>query len=109
LMQYILKDNEKPFLACGDSLGDFAMLNFSENKLWFSRLESFDYQKQVLSQIKKSDSKSWFIQPVLYKKSSGFVKDILQVETLLKDKDLEKAKESAKLLSEFNYFYPIKK
>lgn len=104
LVQYVLKDDEKPFLVCGDSPGDFAMLHLSQNKLWFSRLESFDYQKQVFSKIKSSDPKSWLVQPVLYKKNPGFVKDMAQLKGLLKDKDLDKAAQSAKLLSGFNHF-----
>ncbi len=98
IQQFITKTNQRPFLACGDSPGDFSMLEFAENRLWFSRLESFDYQKKLISLVKKSDSSHWFIQPVLYKKMPGLIKNTSQLKLLLKNKeDLNKAIESIAL------------
>lgn len=82
IMKFIVNENEKPFLAAGDSSGDFSMLRFSENKLWFARLEKEDYQEKVTRLVKKSEIKNWFFQPVLYKKYPGFVKNQKQLKTL---------------------------
>jgi len=107
IFKYIVKENEKPFLVCGDSPGDFSMLEIAENKLWFSRLESFDYQKRLIPLVKKSKVKNWFIQPVLYKKNPGLLKDLAQLKTLVTDKDYKKYSKSVKILrdnSVLNYF-----
>lgn len=98
ILTKITKDYERPFLACGDSSGDYSMLGLAQNKLWFSRLESYDYQKKLLSLTKKSDADHWFIQPVLYKKSPGFVKNTSQLKQLLKSsKDFTTAMDSVKV------------
>jgi phosphoserine phosphatase len=104
IQKFITNNMEKPFLICGDSPGDFSMLGFAQNRLWFSRLESFDYQKKLLALTKKSEASNWFIQPVLYKKKPGLVKDSIQLKSLLTDpKDLQKAMDSIGLWTTANF------
>lgn len=101
IMTYICKPNEKLFLALGDSTGDFSMLKYAENRVWFSRLESYDYQEKINKIIKSTNKSKWIIQPVLYKKKAGFVKDKEQLKSLIKDtKEFDKLYKSVKLFSE---------
>jgi phosphoserine phosphatase len=96
--KYITEPEEKAFLVCGDSAGDFSMLGRAQNRLWFSRLESLDYQKKLQILTKKSEAEHWFIQPVLYKKSPGLVKNEAQLKTLLRDPvDFTNAMDSIKV------------
>jgi len=69
---------KRPYFIAGDSPNDHPMLKFSKYKLWIARLEKLDYQKKTI-QIIKND-KSWIIQPTLYKKSSGFVRDQIELK-----------------------------
>ncbi|WP_300671278.1 hypothetical protein [Desulfoluna sp.] len=71
IIKYITK--ERPFLIGGDSSNDLPMLDRAENRLWITRLESMGYQKGLVEQIGDSLPGNWMIQPVLYKKSPGFV------------------------------------
>lgn len=84
-MSYICKYGEKPFLVLGDSSGDYSLLRFAENRIWFARMESYEYQSKVMKIINETDKKKWIIQPVLYKKSAGLVKDKKQLKLLVKD------------------------
>lgn len=100
IMKYIVKEGEKPFLTAGDSLSDLSMLKFSENKLWFARLEKSDYQEKVVKLIKKTEADKWFIQPVLYKKNPGLVRNKAQAKLLVRDKnDLIKVESSINTLN----------
>lgn len=73
ILKYVTK--ERPFLIGGDSPNDLPMLDRSENRLWITRLEKMGYQKSTIAQMKDSLPGNWLIQPVLYKKSPGFVSD----------------------------------
>lgn len=64
---------ERPFLIAGDSPNDLPMLNRARYRLWLARLEKKDYQDKVIAQINDSLPGKWFLQPVLYKNSPGFV------------------------------------
>lgn len=104
IMTYICKPNEKPFLALGDSTGDFSMLKYAENRVWFSRLESYDYQEKINKIIKATNKSKWIIQPVLYKKKAGLVKDKEQLKSLIKDtKEFDKLYKSVKLFSDIKF------
>lgn len=64
---------ERPFLIAGDSPNDHPMLNWSENRLWITRLEKKGYQEKTAKLMENSLSGEWLVQPVLYKKAPGFV------------------------------------
>ena len=99
IQNFITKKGEKPFLVAGDSPGDFSMLTLSENRLWFARLESYNYQKKIISLIKENKNGQWFIQPILYKKKHGLVNNMNQLKKLLNDnKDFIKASDVVSLL-----------
>lgn len=105
IMKFIVNENEKPFLIAGDSPGDYDMLKFSQNRLWFARLEKPDYQKNLNALIKKHQYKNWFIQPVLYKSMPGLISNKKQLETLLSNEksSLEKAEKSLKIFNDNNF------
>lgn len=71
IIKYVTK--ERPFLIGGDSSNDLPMLDRAENRLWITRLEKMGYQEGLVEQIGDSLPGNWLIQPVLYKKSPGFV------------------------------------
>ncbi|VFQ45037.1 HAD family hydrolase [Desulfoluna butyratoxydans] len=71
IIKYVTK--ERPYLIGGDSSNDLPMLDRAENRLWITRLEKMGYQKGLVEQMGDSLPGNWMIQPVLYKKSPGFV------------------------------------
>lgn len=73
----------KPFLCAGDSPGDLPMLSFSEHKLWIARLEKPDYQKTGVRRMRETGLENWIVQPVLAKKSPGFLPDTAQARQKL--------------------------
>lgn len=99
IMSYICQNYERPFLALGDSSGDFSMLNYAENRIWFARMENNQYQKDIAEIIKKTDKNTWFIQPVLTKENAGFVSNNKFLNFIEKDKNKLK-----KLLDSLKYF-----
>ncbi|MHC4504381.1 MAG: HAD family hydrolase, partial [Planctomycetota bacterium] len=64
---------ERPFLIAGDSPNDHPMLAWAENRLWMARLEKRAYQEKTAALMGTSLPGRWFVQPVLYKASPGFV------------------------------------
>ncbi|PVZ70528.1 HAD family hydrolase [Pelagibaculum spongiae] len=81
IMKYISK--ERPFLIGGDSPNDLPMLDFAENRLWIARLEKMEYQERLTVQAQQSMPGNWLVQPVLYKKSPGFVANQKQLNKRL--------------------------
>ncbi len=71
IIKFITSD--RPFLIAGDSPNDHPMLNMAENRLWITRLEKMGYQEKTVKLIDNSLPGEWLLQPVLYKKSPGFV------------------------------------
>lgn len=70
IMKYI---GTRPYLVAGDSPNDHPMLAYGKNQLWLARLEKTDYQSKTFNFVQSNKiSKSWLVQPVLYKKYSGF-------------------------------------
>jgi len=65
--------HDRPFFITGDSPNDHPMLEWAENRLWIARLEKNDYQEKTAKLIKESYKTKWLIQPVLYKKTPGFI------------------------------------
>ncbi len=84
IIKYVTK--ERPFLIGGDSSNDLPMLDRAENRLWITRLEKMGYQKGLVGQINDSLPGNWMIQPVLYKKSPGFVATETQLKNRLGSK-----------------------
>ena len=66
----------RPYLAAGDSPGDLPMLAFSENRLWIARLEKTGYQGECAALAGRVKEGAWLVQPVLTKKTPGFVEDV---------------------------------
>jgi len=63
----------RPYLYVGDSPGDHAMLEFSENRLWIARLEKPTYQQAALNLVRKTDRPGWMVQATLTGTAPGFV------------------------------------
>jgi len=91
ILKYIVKDSiiKELFMSAGDSPNDHSMLSFSQNKLWFARLDRPDYQEETFRRF-KDDRNTWFIQPTFSKAPRGFLKDENQIKSLLKDENLKK-------------------
>lgn len=85
IIQFITGPREHPFLVAGDSSGDFSMLGYAENRLWFARLENRGYQATLSSRIPDTDREHWFVQPSLTKLRPGLVRDQTQLRQLLPD------------------------
>ncbi len=62
-----------PYLAVGDSPGDHPLLQISQYRLWIARLEKPGYQRATRELIRKTSGDGWLIQPVLTRKSPGYV------------------------------------
>ncbi len=90
IIKYVTK--ERPFLIGGDSSNDLPMLDRAENRLWITRLESLGYQKGLVEQMGDSLPGNWMIQPVLYKKSPGFVATQAELDKRLAPKPSALAK-----------------
>ncbi|MCP4109100.1 MAG: haloacid dehalogenase-like hydrolase [Desulfobacteraceae bacterium] len=95
----------RPFLIAGDSPNDLPMLNHAENRLWITRLEKIGYQEKVVKQIKNSLPGEWLMQPVLYKKSPGFVASQADLDQRLSVKPSvkEKTGNTVKFLKEAGF------
>lgn len=74
---------QRPFLCAGDSPGDHAMLSFSEHRLWIARLEKPDYQQATRKLMRRTGEPDWIVQPVLARKSPGFLSDAALVRQRL--------------------------
>jgi phosphoserine phosphatase len=64
-----------PYLCVGDSSSDHAMLTFSQHRLWIARLENPELQAATVRLIRRTEPRSWMVQPVLLRDSPGFVSD----------------------------------
>ncbi len=63
---------QKPFLAGGDALGDFEMLNAAENRLWIARLDKTPLQSLITEQIAIDQPGKWLLQPTISGAPVGF-------------------------------------
>jgi phosphoserine phosphatase len=72
-----------PYLYVGDSPGDHAMLEFSQNRLWIARLEKPTYQQAALELIRKTGRRGWMVQATLTRTVPGFVPDSKEVSLRL--------------------------
>jgi hypothetical protein len=70
-----------PYLCAGDSPGDHAMLSFSQNRLWLTRLEKPGYLKATLALASRHAPSTWMFQPVLGGPTPGFVADVASLTT----------------------------
>src|SRR5262249_31355380 len=68
-----------PYLYVGDSPGDHAMLEFSQNRLWIAQLEKPAYQQAALKLIRKTGRRGWMFQATLTRQAPGFVPDLQQL------------------------------
>jgi len=100
IMKYITV--ARPFLIGGDSSNDLPMMNYSENRIWVTRLEKMGYQKTLVKVMKNALPGEWFIQPTLYKKAPGFVSSQADLDKRLaiKPKKLAKANAVIKFLEQ---------
>jgi len=73
-----------PYLVAGDSPNDHGMLSYATHALWLARLEKAKYQKTTMERISKDSQHKWLVQPVLYKKFPGFIKDFSDLEAKLR-------------------------
>lgn len=73
-----------PYLYVGDSPGDHAMLESSENRLWIARLEKPAYQQAALSLVRKTGRPGWMVQATLTRTAPGFVSASSEVSRRLK-------------------------
>jgi hypothetical protein len=64
---------QHPGLAAGDSPGDYAMLTFSEHRLWIARLDKPELQSRTIQLIRQTDPARWLVQPALLGATPGFV------------------------------------
>lgn len=62
----------RPYLAGGDSQGDFEMLNMAENRLWITRLDRPDIQKGIAEQMVIDQPGQWLLQPTITTAPVGF-------------------------------------
>ena len=74
----------RPLLAGGDSSNDFPMLNFAENRLFITRLDKLNYQKELVDVAKNSLPGKWLLQPSLNKITPGFVSSEVVLNIRLK-------------------------
>jgi len=86
---------DRPLLAGGDSSNDFPMLNFAENRLFITRLDKLNYQKELMDVVKDSLPGKWLLQPSLNKIIPGFVSSDVEL-----NKRLEKAGNDLKTAGE---------
>ncbi len=63
----------RPHLAAGDSPGDLPMLGFSEHRLWISRLEKPEYQREFSARADRDSGENWIVQPALSKDHPCFI------------------------------------
>src|SRR5262249_53424501 len=72
-----------PYLYVGDSPGDHAMLEYSQNRLWIAQLEKPAYQRAALELIHKTGRRGWMVQATLTRTAPGFVPDPQEVSQRL--------------------------
>jgi hypothetical protein len=65
-----------PYLCVGDSPGDLPMMAISRHRLWIARMERPDFQRKLLSCIRKSGGANWMVQPALTKRNPGFLPNL---------------------------------
>lgn len=82
IQQFITGPQERPFLVAGDSGGDFAMLQQAQYRLWFARLEKKGYQQALSRLVRRLESTTWMIQPVLTNRRPGLIQNQAQLEAL---------------------------
>ena len=87
-----------PYLYVGDSPGDHAMLEFSQNRLWIAQLEKPAYQRAALELIRKTGRRGWMIQATLTRTAPGFVPDLSDLSRRLR-KVTPEIRQSLRLLS----------
>lgn len=87
-----------PFLAVGDSPGDHPLLAVSQHRLWIARLEKPSYQRATRDLIRKTGSDGWLIQPVLTKRSPGFVSGLKEASGRLNGLPVEVREAAAAIL-----------
>ena len=88
-----------PFLAVGDSPGDHPLLAVSQHRLWIARLEKPSYQRATRDLIRKTGSDGWLIQPVLTRKSPGFVSGLKEASERLNGLPVEVCEAASVILS----------
>ena len=65
-----------PYLCVGDSPGDIAMLNFSQNRLWIARLEKSDHRRQITRLMRVNGTDGWMLQAISKVARLDFVPDL---------------------------------
>jgi phosphoserine phosphatase len=87
-----------PFLAVGDSPGDHPLLAVSQHRLWIARLEKPVYQRATRELIRKTGGDDWLIQPVLTRRSPGFVSGLKEASERLNGLPAEVREAAAAIL-----------
>lgn len=86
---------ERPYLAGGDSDGDFEMLAHAQNRLWITRLDKPTLQEEVTQQFELDEPGSWMLQPTISSAPVGFVQNRCVLNERLTAHPNPEVKESA--------------